>query len=143
MNTERCIEVCNRLLRGEQSAVAAYSKAIVAFEENGMPAGLLDILNDHRDAVLTLNENVRSMGGGPSPDSGAWGAFASTVQGAADFLGDESAVASLRAGEEAGKRDYESALEDEDVMPECKDLIRSKLLPATERHLELLEQVTT
>jgi hypothetical protein len=45
----------------------------------------------------------------------------------------------LKAGEKAGKADYESALEDDEVMPECKDLIRSSLLPATNQHIQSLE----
>lgn len=140
MNTNHCIDVCNRLLRGEQSAVASYSKAIVAFEEDkAAPPELREILEDHRAAVLTLTENVRSMGGEPSPDSGAWGAFATSVQGTANFLGDKSAIASLKTGEKAGKKDYEAALDDDAVMPECKNLIRSDLLPATERHIQALD----
>lgn len=140
MNTDHCIDLCNRLLRGEQSAVASYSKAIAAFEEEkAAPAELREILEDHREAVLTLTENVRSMGGEPSHDSGAWGAFATSVQGAANVLGDKPALTSLKTGEKAGKKDYEAALEDEEVMPECKNLIRSDLLPATERHIQALD----
>ena len=143
MNTQKCIDVCNRLLRGEQSAVAAYSKAVVAFQGKAASEVLGGILDEHRDAVLALDKNVRSMGGEPSPDSGAWGAFARSVQGAADMLGDQAAIASLQTGEKAGKADYESALKDDDVMPECKVLIRSKLLPAIERHMESLGHIST
>lgn len=140
MKTNPCIDVCNRLLRGEQSAVAAYAKAIVALKDKpAVTAKLESILQEHRDAVLTLTENVRSMGGESSPDSGAWGAFATTVQGAANALSDESALASLQAGEKAGKLDYETALKDDEVMPECKEMIRSNLLPAVERHIQALD----
>jgi len=142
MDKEHCIDVCNRLLRGEQSAVAAYSKAIVAFEQKGIVTSLRGILDEHREAVLTLAENVRSMGGEPSSDSGAWGAFALSIQGAANFFGDQSAITSLQIGEQAGKDDYESALKDEKVLTECKALIQSKFLPATERHIETLNHLT-
>lgn len=142
MKNDHCIDVCNRLLRGEQSAVATYTKAISSFEdENAVPAPLRTILEDHREAVLTLTENVRSMGGEPSHESGMWGAFAETVQGAADLLGDKAALASLKAGETAGREDYESALDDDDVMVECKQLIQSTLLPATHRHITALERI--
>lgn len=140
MKTNHCIDVCNRLLRGEQSAVAAYAQATVALKDTPEAvAKLKEILQEHRDAVLTLTENVRSMGGESSPDSGAWGAFATTVQGAANALGHEASIASLKTGEKAGKLDYETALKDDEVMPECKEMIRSNLLPAVERHIQALD----
>ena len=140
MNNEHCIEICNRLLRGEQSAVASYAKAVASYEEEkAAPVELREILQDHREAVLVLTRNVRSMGGEPSHDSGAWGVFATSVQGTANLLGDEAALSSLKTGERTGKADYEAALKDEEVMPECKNLIRSELLPAVEQHIETLE----
>lgn len=142
MSTEHCIDVCNRLLRGEQSAVATYTKAIQSFEdESATPGELRAILEDHRDAVLTLTENVRSMGGEPSHESGLWGSFAETVQGTANLMGNKAALASLKAGEKAGKEGYESALGDDEVMLECKELIRSTLLPETEQHIRDLELI--
>lgn len=142
MKNDHCIDVCNRLLRGEQSAVATYAKAITSFEnEEAVPAPLRKILEDHREAVLTLTENVRSMGGEPSHESGVWGSFAETVQGAANLFGDKAALASLKAGETAGREDYESALKDDEVMSECKQLIQTTLLPSTHRHIEELERI--
>jgi hypothetical protein len=139
-DTDHCTDVCNRLLRGEQSAVATYSKAIAAMEkENAAPAELREIIEDHRGAVMILIDNVRSMGGEPSKDSGAWGVFANSVQGTADLMGDKSALISLKTGETSGKNSYKAALDDENVMPECKDLIRTDLLPATERHIRTLD----
>lgn len=143
MNTQHCIDVCNRLLRGEQSAVEAYTKAIETIaKENAVPNSIMDIRDDHKEAVLMLSENVRSMGGTPSTEAGAWGAFTNFVQGTANLLGDKSAIASLRAGETAGKIDYEAALEDDDVMSSCKELIRGELLPTTERHIGALDALS-
>lgn len=143
MNTHHCIEVCDRLLRGEQSAVEAYTKAISSLEkEKAIPGPLLAIRNDHEEAVSLLTENVRSMGGTPSTDAGAWGAFTSFVQGTANTIGSKPALASLRAGETAGKMDYEAVLQDDDVMASCKELIRTELLPTTERHIAALETLS-
>ncbi|GAT31598.1 hypothetical protein TSACC_1150 [Terrimicrobium sacchariphilum] len=140
MNTQHCIEVCNRLLRGEQSAVDAYTKAISTLEkDHTVPVELIAIQKDHEEAVSMLAENVRSMGGTPSTDAGAWGAFTSFVQGTANLMGDKSALTSLRAGETAGKMDYEAAVQDEGVMSSCKELILTELLPTTERHIASLD----
>lgn len=139
MKNEHCIDVCNRLLRGEQAAVATYAK-VIATHPDKVGAGQLDnILDDHRQAVLLLTENVLSMGGEPSHDSGVWGGFAGTVQSVADAMGDGTALRSLQTGEKTGQKDYESALEDEEVMPGCKEMVRSRLLPSTISHIQALE----
>lgn len=72
-------------------------------------------------------------------DSGAWGIFAVTVQGAADLLGANSALSSLKQGEEMGRNDYKDALLDEHVMPDCKKLISEELLPPVLNHIVALE----
>lgn len=139
MKNEHCIDVCNRLLRGEQSAVATYAKVIANHPDKVGTSALDAILDDHRKAVLTLTDNILSMGGEPSHDSGVWGDFANTVQSVADAMGDDAALRSLQTGEKAGQRDYEIALQDDDVMPECKEMMRSQLLPPTLAHIRTLE----
>lgn len=139
MNTEHCIEVCNGLLRGERSAVETYDKAIEKY--GGKTPELARIREEHVRAVSTLENNVRSMGGEPETDTGAWGAFANTVQQAANLFGPDSAIEALQAGEKSGRRDYQIALEDEDVMIGCKEMIRAGLLPQTEDHIGALERL--
>jgi len=140
MNQEHCIDVCNGLLRGERSAVETYNQAIERYRDRAeVTAELSRIRDDHSAAVNTLKQNVRSMGGTPDEESGAWGAFASGVQGAANLFGEDSAIESLQQGEKAGKRDYENALKDDEVMAECKGLIRSRLLPPVNEHIVALE----
>ena len=141
MKPEHCIDVCNRLLRGERSAVETYDKAIAAFDPKPAPSELSQIRTEHAQSVSTLEENVRSMGGTPDGEAGLWGAFANTVQGAANTLGTKAALESLQTGEKAGKSDYESALADEQVMEGCKTLIRSTLLPRLGQHISILERL--
>lgn len=141
MNMEHCIDVCNRLLRGERSAVETYQKAISKFSSK-MPASELNrIYTEHANAVTLLEENVRSMGGQPDQEAGTWGAFANVVQGTANAFGAKAALESLQTGEKSGQRDYEMALKDDEVMPECKDMIRSSLLPFTSEHIATLEHL--
>ena len=82
------------------------------------------------------------MGGTPDTDSGAWGTFATAVQGAANLLGENSALASLKQGEEHGKKAYEEALADDEVIPACKAIIRDELLPRVNRHLDWVEKLS-
>lgn len=140
MNHEHCIEICNGLLRGERSAVETYNIAVKKYAEKpAISAELTRICGEHAVAVRELDANVRSMGGTPDDSSGAWGAVATAVQSVANLFGAGSALESLQQGEKAGQSDYESALEDDEVMVECKNLIRGKLLPPVQRHIATLE----
>jgi hypothetical protein len=48
---------------------------------------------------------------------------------------------SLQQGEEHGLDDYEDALEDEDVTPSCKDMIRAELMPRIRQHITSLQDL--
>jgi hypothetical protein len=79
------------------------------------------------------------LGGEPSDSSGAWGAWAKTVQGTANLLGDNTALKSLKEGEEHGLKDYQEAVDDVD--PTSAQLIQNQLIPAQQRHINLLDQL--
>lgn len=140
-DTDQCIKVCNKLLRGEISAVETYDKAIEKYGNEPVLAELRRVRSEHSESAMRLQKNVREMGGTPSTESGAWGVFATTVQSAADLFGAGSAVESLKRGEEHGRNDYHAALENEHVMPGCKAMIRDELLPRTNRHIATLERL--
>lgn len=145
MNTEttneECISTCNSLLRGELSAVETYGKAIEKYPASPVTSELTRIQSEHREAANKLATNVREMGGVPDTDSGAWGVFAKSIQGAANLFGADSAIESLQRGEEHGRSDYRDALENEDVMDSCKKLIRNELLPNVDNHIKILERL--
>lgn len=145
MNTtqinKECIDICNSLLRGELSAVETYSQAIDKYAGNPVISELQRIRSEHVASASRLAGNVRSMGGTPDNNSGAWGVFAKAVQGAANLFGAESAVETLQRGEEKGRKDYQEALLNDDVMPGCKELIRDELLPPVIRHIATLERL--
>ena len=145
MNTieinEKCIDECNSLLRGELSALETYEKAIDKAEGESDVTLLTEMRMSHQQSVQRLRDNVVAMGGEPTNDSGAWGAFANSFQAIAGLFGEDAALKSLIQGEQHGVRDYESALENEDVMPECKEMIKNELLPRTKTNLTTLESL--
>lgn len=138
---DKCIDVCNELLRGERSAIETYNMAIKKHGDNPRLDELRRIRDEYQLAVGVLERNVREMGGEPDDDSGAWGMFAKAVQGSANLFGSESAVESLERGEKKGLSDYEDALENDDVMINCKDLFRTELIPKIRHHIETLERL--
>ena len=132
----------NSLLRGEISAAETYRMAIdkVADSDNAGNAGLLrEIQEEHGRAAQGIRDRIRELGGEPSDSSGAWGAWAKTVQGTMSLFGDGAALKSLKEGEEHGLKDYQEAVDDVD--PSSAQLIQNQLIPAQQRHINLLDQL--
>ncbi len=141
-HNEACIETCNSLLRGELSAIETYTKAIKRFADNHELAVLHEIRSEHEQTVSELQQNVLGMGGTPSTESGIWGDFAAGVQSAANLFGEDSAIASLIQGEKHGIREYEEAIDDDDTLPECRDLMVGTWLPRLRSHIDRLERMS-
>ena len=102
---------------------------------------LRTIREEHIDSANRLRKNVRSMGGDPDLDSGAWGGVTKAIQTTANFFGEGSALASLKQGEEVGRSMYEKALENPEVLFDCKEMIRTSLLPRVASHILNLESL--
>ncbi len=138
-DNKTCIHACNKLLRGEISAIETYSQALGKLDNPGDKAILQQIMKDHQESAATLRDHVSEMGGVPDSESGAWGTFAKAVEGAAALFGKSPAVAALIQGEQHGINEYEEALHDPDVMPEIKVVFRETLIPRLKTHIAVLE----
>jgi hypothetical protein len=138
-NTESCIAACNKLLRGELSAVETYEQALEKFAGSPETHTLQAILADHEDSVFLLRDHLTQMGATPDSDSGPWGSFAKAVEGTAKLLGESAALQALKEGEQHGINEYEEALNDDEVMDEAKATIRGTLLPRLQSHLGALD----
>jgi len=130
----------NSLLRGELAAVETYDQAITKFEDHQIIADITNIRAEHARSVEKLREKVIRFQGEPAKSSGPWGTFAAAVTATAKLLGPSTALSALRQGEEHGINEYEEALENEDVHPDCKDMIRTDLLPKCRQHVAELER---
>jgi len=135
------VDALNSLLRGEIAAVATYDQAIGKFEAKAIASELRHIRDEHQRAVVALRERVTTFGGTPSDGAGAWGAFASAVTEAAKFLGPATAISALQQGEQHGINQYEEVLGNEAVDAECKNLVRSDLLPKSRAHVTELDRL--
>ena len=134
-------DALNSLLRGELSAVETYDQAMTKFDGQPTQTDLRRIREQHAAAAATLRQKVTHFGGKPSESSGAWGAFATAVTGAAKVFGPATALSALKQGEEHGIGEYEDALTNEQIDPGCKDVIRSQLLPECRRHVDTLDRL--
>lgn len=127
-------ETLTALLRGELSAVATYDLAIGTFEGGHIAAELNRIRDAHRSAAAALRDRLTAHGGVPPESSGPWGVFAPAVASATAAVGPATVLYALKRGEEHGIGEYEAALSDERVQADCKNLIRSDLLPRSRGH---------
>ncbi|MBN9121724.1 MAG: DUF2383 domain-containing protein [Planctomycetes bacterium] len=135
------IDALNALLRGETAAVETYTQALHAFDDLLVIADLQKIRDEHSRAVRELRDHVIQFGGQPIEGTGPWGTFTATVTGAAEALGPATVLAALRQGEEHGINEYEAALENEHIHPDCQRAIRADLLAACRKHVEELNRM--
>ncbi len=136
---DKCIDWCNKMLRGERSAVETYEQAIEKHGNNPRLAELKEIQREHRRSVSDLEACLAGMGAESDQTSGAWGIFAKTVQSAANLFGKESAVEALMKGEEMGLNDYLSAIESGELTEEHKTTYEMRLIPRIKGNLITLE----
>jgi uncharacterized protein (TIGR02284 family) len=134
----------NSFLRGEISAAETYRMAIekVSDSEQARQADfsmLREIQQEHGRAAQALRDRIRELGGEPADSSGAWGAWAKFSQGTANMFGDTSSLKSLKEGEEHGLKDYEEGVDDIDMT--SAELVQNQLIPAQQRHINLLDQL--
>jgi len=144
-DTDTGVRQLNSFLRGEISAAETYRMAIdkVADSDDSDAAanlGLLrEIQQEHGRAAQAIRDRIRELGGEPSDSSGAWGAWAKFTQGTANLFGDASALNALKEGEEHGLKDYNEGLDDIDIT--SAELVQNQLIPAQQRHINLLDQL--
>ncbi len=136
---DRCVEQLNSLLRGEISAAETYKIAIdkVGGDRQGEGLQLRAIAQEHGEHAQRLRDEIRRAGGEADDASGAWGAYAKTIQATASLFGDASALKALKEGEEHGLKDYREAIESVDEP--ARRLITESLLPAQQRHITTLD----
>ncbi len=138
---QKCIDHCQKLLRGHISAVETYQIAIEKCDQPALVPELTRMKTDHEASVAELTNHIHSLGGEPEEGSGVWGSFTKLVEKAAATLGDHSAVQALAQGEKAGESDIQDALESGELSPTAETLYRDKLLPRVLEHQNALERL--
>jgi uncharacterized protein (TIGR02284 family) len=138
------IDTLNKFLKDELSATETYHQALDKLQDDaglGESESLMPIHEAHQEAVSSLQSLIKQLGGTPCEDSGAWGAWAKIVQGGANMLGKKMALQALQGGEKSGAKDYEEALQDNELPSDIRVLIETKLLPAQQAHIRTLDRL--
>lgn len=135
------VEMLNSLLGYQQAAVQTYDQALLKLEDPHVLADLHMIREEHAQAETLLRQKVQELGGKPDQASGHWGACAEAISSEENAMGLATALAALRQGEEHSINEFEETLKHQDLNPDCKNLIRSQLLPATRKHVAELNRL--
>lgn len=131
----------NSLLRGEISAAETYRIAIdrVAGDASDNATLLRQIQEEHGRAAQAVRDRIRELGGEAVDSSGAWGAWAKTVQATMNLFGDTSSIKALKEGEEHGLKDYNDVIGSLDET--SRQMVQNQLIPQQRRHIDLLDQI--
>jgi hypothetical protein len=134
------IQHLNSFLRGEISAVQTYDQAIEKLgDEPSLSGKLEDLRSSHEQRAEILREEIVRRGGEPAEGSGVWGGFAQLVEGSAKIFGKKAAIAALEEGEDHGRDDYRSELEE--LSPETRRMIETRILPEQHRTHDAMSQL--
>jgi hypothetical protein len=139
--TKETAGTLNSLLRGELAATDTYQKAMDVLGDAPGAMDLRRIHEEHREAANTLRLQIHEIGGEPDHSSGGWGAWAGAVERTAMTFGPRLAAQGLMRGEEFGVKDYEGALQNDNLTQDCKTLIHNHLLPHTREHVATLGRI--
>ena len=138
------VQQLNAFLRGEISAAETYRMAIEKVSGHAGSAesnlGLLrEIQAEHGRAAQAIRDRIRELGGDAEDSSGAWGVWAKFAQGVGNLLGETASLKALKEGEEHGLKDYVAGVDHLDLS--SGDLVQNQLIPAQQRHINLLDQL--
>jgi len=128
LNRGDVIDRLSSFCRGEIAAVETYNQALTSGALVRHNDRLRLCQSSHEARVELLADQISALGGTPPTSSGAWGAFAKAIEGAASAVGERAAIAALEEGEDHGLNEYRTRTGDLDI--ESQALVLQRLLPA-------------
>lgn len=122
------------LLRGELAAVETYEQALSASGGATFEPRLQLFHDEHIRAVASLRAALAQYTTDLPTSSGPWGTFAKAIEGAAKMIGNALALRALKSGEEHGIKEYEHALQNDDIPGTIKTSVLRPLLGDCRSH---------
>lgn len=136
----RVVEELNKVLRGEISAVEAYTQVMHRFAEDASVAAFMELKREHEENVACLRDMLDHEGAVPTDKSGVWGTVVKTVMTAGQLLGEGAAISALKQGEEHGLKLYKELLSENLNIADSR-LVKDKIIPRQENHVSILSQI--
>ena len=125
--------------RGELSAVETYRQAMRVTQQSWVLTQLRANMASHEERARILRQRIVDLGGIPPEDSGPWGAFATTVQGAAAAINARAALSILEEGERHGLADYRADLGKVDH--ESLRMLENRVIPQQSQTYDSLHRI--
>jgi hypothetical protein len=135
------VDQLNELLRGEISAVETYQQALGKVGDDPQGQTIKSFLKDNQTNVEELTADIERLGGSPAKSSGAWGAWAKTVEGTSKLFGDAAALKALKEGEQHGLKEHKEMASDETIPGDIREKIKNAYIPKQEQHIQSLDQM--
>lgn len=128
----------NEILRGEISAQEAYDQVFEAIKDDPEVTRLDQLRADHSHAVEYWKDQAHAEMSYPEHSSGVWGTAVEAFVGASKLLGQKTALAALKKGEEHGLDNYRKMLDRDDLSDVQKNEIRNTFIPCQQEHITTL-----
>ncbi|MCH5715833.1 ferritin-like domain-containing protein [Niabella hibiscisoli] len=132
MEHKACIDALNDLIQINNDRIVGYQKGIEELKD-GQDADLKSLFNsmigESTEHKKELEDLVVEYGGSPADGTTTSGKlYRAWMDVKAVFTGGdrETVLNNCEAGEDAAQKAYQMALDDEEVMPRTKDLIRKQ-----------------
>ena len=132
------------MLTDELSAMETYQQIMKKLQNDacfGKPESLLPLYKGHKEAVSSLQAQIRELGY-PQPEaSSVRGKWAQIVEGGAILQGKQAMLKILQIGEKSTIADYEKVLQNANLATSIRCLIEWKLLLIQQSHIRTLDRL--
>jgi hypothetical protein len=137
-------EIIGSLLKDELSAMETYQQVMNQFRNDasfGETESLLPLYKGHKEAVSSLQAQIREYECTHAETSSVWGSWAQIFQGCAILQGKQAMLKILQVGEKNSKEAYEKVLQNTKLATSIRCLIEWKLLFIQQSHIRTLDRL--
>jgi hypothetical protein len=138
------MELIGSLLADELSAMETYQQVMNKLPNNASSDEtelLLTLYQGHKEAVSSLQAQIREYECTHAETSNVWGSWAQLVQGCAILQGKQAMLKILQIGETRCLEDYEKVLQNTKLATSIRCLIEWKLLILQQSHIRILDRI--
>lgn len=133
-------ETCNLHLRGEISAIEAYTRAMEAFSESASIRIMAKIRSAHHRNADALRKGVISAGARPALRPGLWLVLLRRFESSVSWLGETATLRLMQWSEELQWKAYHHTLRADNVPTVTKLLIQDEIIPTITDNIIALHQ---
>ena len=132
------------MLTDELSAMETYQQIMKKLQNDacfGKPESLLPLYKGHKEAVSSLQAQIRELGCTHPETSNVRGVWAQIVQGCAILQDKQAMLKILQVGEKSSIEGYEKVLQNTKLATSIRCLIEWKLLFIQQAHIRTLDRL--